>query len=322
MTEPTPLEVHRAALVIDGHCDSLFVPFGQRRDITTRADFGDVDVPRLLEGGVTGQFMALLVNDERGGAARALEGIDLLYNAIERSRSLTLATRAEHLREAKAAGCVAAILHVEGSDALEGRLSSLRLLHRLGVRSLGLTHNARNRAGDGIDEAATGGGLSSFGKAVLAELDRLGMLVDISHLSPAGVQDVFAQHRLPVIASHSNAFAVHPHPRNLSDQELEQLAATGGVACVTFVADFLNDGVPTLDHVLDHIDHMVRVVGPEHVGIGSDFDGFQGVYPTGLEDITCYPALTAGLLARGHSPAAVRSIMGGNLLRVIEHACS
>lgn len=314
-------DVHRSALVIDGHCDTVFVPFGRRRDFTVRGDFGDVDVPRLLEGGVTGQFMALLVNEERGGTAKALGGLDLLYDALDRCPSLTLATRADHLRAAKAEGKVAAVAHIEGSDALEGQVGTLRMLYRLGVRSLGLTHNARNRAGDGIDEAATGGGLSSFGKAVVREMDRLGMLVDISHLSPAGVQDVFARSRLPVIASHSNAHAVHPHPRNLTDRELEQLAATGGVACVTFVDSFLGDEAPTLNHVLDHIDHMVRVMGPEHVGIGSDYDGFQGVHPEGLEDITCYPRLTAGLLERGHSVEAVRAIMGGSLLRAIETAC-
>lgn len=321
MTAPVISDIHRSALIVDAHCDSLFVPFGRRRDIVQRADFGDVDVPRLLEGGVTGQFMALLVNDERGGTARALEGLDLLYDAVDRCPSLTLATRAEHLRAAKEAGRVAAVVHIEGSDALEGRLSTLRMLHRLGVRSLGLTHNARNRAGDGIDEAATGGGLSSFGKAIVAEMDRLGILVDISHLSPAGVRDVFALRRLPVIASHSNAHAVHPHPRNLTDRELAQLAATGGVACVTFVADFLTDGAPALSHVIDHVDYMVSVVGYEHVGIGSDYDGFQGVHPTGLEDVTCYPALTDGLLARGHGLDAVRAIMGGNLLRALEQTC-
>ncbi|MGI6209883.1 MAG: dipeptidase [Anaerolineae bacterium] len=321
MSEATASTVHRESTVIDAHCDSIFVPFGTRRDLAERGSFGHVDVPRLLEGGVTGQFMALLVNDEHHGAARALEGLDIFYDTCARCPDLVLATTAADIRTAKAQGRVAALLALESSDALEGQLSSLRMFYRLGIRSISLTHNVRNRAADGILEAGTGGGLSEFGRQVVQEAERLGMLLDISHLSPAGVKDVFALSRAPIIASHSNAYGVWPNPRNLTDAQLEGLARRGGVVCITYVDKFLTDDEPTLEHVLDHIEYVVRLIGAEYVGIGSDYDGFTGPHPQGLGDVTCLPSLTAGLLARGLSPEQVRAILGGNLLRVIGQVC-
>ncbi|MHB0879087.1 MAG: dipeptidase, partial [Anaerolineae bacterium] len=216
---------------------------------------------------------------------------------------------------------VAGLLALESSDALEGELGVLRMLHRLGVRSLSLTHNARNRAADGIFEAGTGGGLSRFGREVLAEANHLGMLIDIAHLAPAGIAEVLAAGEAPVIASHSNCHAVWPHPRNLDDAQLEALARRGGVICITYVDKFLTAERPTLAHVLAHIDHAVAVVGVEHVGIGSDYDGFVGPRPIGLEDVTRLPNLTAALLDRGYAPDAVRAVLGGNLLRVIGQVC-
>lgn len=321
MTDAEARALHRSSIVIDAHCDTIFVPFGERHDFAVRSGKGDVDVPRLLDGGVTCQFMAMLVNDEHRGASRALAGLDILHSAMERCPDLLLATRAADIRAAKAAGKVAALLALESSDALEGEVAALRPFHRLGVRSLGLTHNRRNRAADGILDIGTGGGLSSFGREVVREMNRLGMLLDISHLTPAGVTDVLAIAEAPIIASHSNAHALRPDPRNLTDGQLEAVARNGGVVCVTYVDKFLTDERPTLEHVLDHIDHIVSVAGIDHAGLGSDYDGFVGPKPVGLEDISCMPNVTTGLARRGYAPDAIGRIIGGNLLRVIERAC-
>ncbi|MBN1582275.1 MAG: membrane dipeptidase, partial [Anaerolineae bacterium] len=165
----------------------------------------------------------------------------------------------------------------------------------------------------------TGGGLTEFGVKLVKEMNRLGMIVDIAHLAPAGVEDVFELCQGPVVASHANAHALCPVPRNLTDAQLEKLAASGGVIGMVYVPGFITDGQEpaTLDKVLDHVDHIVRVIGVDHVGLGSDFDGFGGPPPVGLEDVSCTPNVTAGLLERGYGAQDVKKILGGNWLRVI-----
>jgi membrane dipeptidase len=320
--------LHRSSIVIDGHCDTIFQAMEEKRHFTEPAPpgtpAGDVDVPRLLQGGVTAQFMALCVNDEHHGAAQALIGLDSFLSAYNRCPDMLLATKAEHIQAAKATGKVAMLLALESSDALEGEIACLRQFYRLGIRAMSLTHNPRNRAADGVAEVVDGrrgGGLSAFGRELVQEMNRLGMIVDIAHLAPAGVEEVFALARGPVIASHANAYALRPHPRNLSDEQLRSLARAGGVVGVTCAARFLADGLTTLDMLLDHIEHIIKVAGVEHVGLGTDFDGFIGPRPIGLEDIGRLPNLTAGLADRGHSADDIRAILGGNYLRVIERIC-
>ena len=321
MTTEQALALHRDSIVVDGHCDTILAAASQQRDFTQRSESGDVDVPRLLEGGVTAQFMALCVTDEHRGAVTALAGTDSLFAALGRCPELLLARTAADIRQAKAAGKVAAILALESSDALEGELGALRLFHRLGLRCLSLTHNLRNRAGDGVFEVETGGGLSAFGRDLVAEVNRLGVLLDISHLSPAGVEDVLELAQAPPIATHANAYALRPYKRNLTDEQLNGVAEKGGVVCVTYVNYFLTEGEPTLEHVLGHIGHIASLAGIDHVGLGSDFDGFDGPRPCGLEDASKLPNLTAGLAARGYSDEDMRKVLGGNLLRVFERVC-
>jgi membrane dipeptidase len=192
------------------------------------------------------------------------------------------------------------------------------MVHRLGVRWIGLTWSRRNAAGDGVAELRTGGGLTEFGVGLVEEMNRLGMVVDIAHLAPAGVEDVFEVCAGPVVASHANAHTLCPIPRNLTDAQLEEVARSGGVVGAVFYPAFITDGEEpaTLDMLLDHVDHMVSVMGPEHVGLGSDFDGFFGPTPIGLEDAGKMPNITAGLLARGYAVEDVRKILGENWLRV------
>ena len=193
----------------------------------------------------------------------------------------------------------------------------LRQFYRLGVRNLGLAWNFRNAACDGVSESRTNGGLTQFGVKVVEECNRLGMLIDLSHLSPAGVDDVLNTSLQPVIASHSNARALCDHPRNLTDAQLEAIAMRGGVVGVTFVDAFLNARNPsraTLDDVITHLEYMLSRIGPDSVALGSDFDGCTT--PSDIPDVTAYPRITTKLLDRGHSPEVVRKVLGGNLLRV------
>lgn len=323
-------DLHARCVVFDGHCDTLLsIRDGARRlgeRCQPRPEGGvtnsqHIDLPRLLEGGVTAQIFACFVRKPylpSDATNEALRVIDAFYQALdENPDTLMLATTAADVERAKAEGKVAGVLSLEGAEALEGDLAMLRAFHRLGLRALGFTWNWRNQAADGLDESRTGGGLTEFGVEVVREANRLGVILDIAHLAPAGVRDVLALSEAPVVASHANARSLCDHRRNLTDEHMEGLAASGGLVAVTYVPSFLaqNSQDASLERVLDHVDYIVKVVGVDHVGLGSDFDGFNGVLP-GLEDVSHLPALTAGLVARGYTDDDVAKILGGNYLRV------
>ena len=316
--------LHADAIVIDAHCDTLLSVVEDKRPLVERCEQGHNDLARLRQGGVTAQLFALFARPPAlGGAAptwQALRLLDAFYQGLEATPDLILATKAADIRRAKAEGRLAGIIGMEGAEALRGDLGILRMFYRMGLRNLGLTWSLRNEAADGVFEERTGGGLTEFGVQVVRESNRLGIMVDVAHLAPAGVREVLAMSERPVIDSHANARALCDHRRNLTDQQLEAIAKTGGVVCAVFVPSFVADKPEerTLDKLLDHIDHMARVAGVDHVGLGSDFDGFEDPPIPGLEDATHFPHITAGLLARGYSEEAVRKILGGNLLRVFE----
>jgi len=309
-------KLHRESIVFDGHCDTLLAVLTGKRRLGERSSEG---LPRMREGGVTAQIFAICTCSGHlpgGPLKQALRMLDAFYRELEDNPdSLVLATSATDIERAKREGRVAAILGLEGAEPLEGDLGVLRMLHRLGVRVVGLTWNRRNQAADGVNEA---GGLTNFGVALVRELNRLGMVIDVAHLAPAGVRDVLELSEAPVIASHANAYALCPHRRNLTDEQLEAIAAKGGVVGVTFVPRFVAEGGEgaSLGRLLDHIDHVAKVAGIDHVGLGSDFDGFADRPMAGLEDVTKLPNVTAGLLGRGYSPAEVQKVLGGNFLRV------
>lgn len=327
-------KLHAESIIFDGHCDTLITIRDGERKLGRRCQpqpEGDVlssqhlDLPRLLEGGVTAQTFACFIRPQflpSDATNEALRLIDAFYRAVDDDPDkLRLATRASDVEQAKAEGQVAGVLSLEGAEALEGDLAVLRSFYRLGLRAVGLTWNFRNRAADGLDEARTGGGLTEFGVKLLREANRLGILLDVAHLAPAGVRDVLKLSEAPVVASHANARALCEHRRNLSDEQLEGIASTGGLVAVTYVPNFVaQDGQKaSLERVLDHIDYIVKTIGLDHVGLGSDFDGFGGTLP-GLEDVSRLPALTAGLVERGYSDEAVSKILGGNYLRVFREA--
>jgi membrane dipeptidase len=317
-----PGRLHRESIVFDAHCDTLQKVLAGKRRLGERSEEGHVDLPRLHEGGVTAQIFALFVSPNyfpRGAARQALRLLDVFYQELEENADqLTLVTTANEIEKAKAEGKVAGILSLEGAEALEGDLAVLRAFYKLGVRNIGLTWNLRNVAADGVDEMRSGSGLTNFGVQLVQEMNRLGIIVDISHLSPTGVRDVLHVSEAPVIASHSNAYALCPHRRNLTDEQLEGIASKGGVVGVTFVPNFVteNKNLTTLKRVLDHIDYMVKTMGLDHVGLGSDFDGFSNAKVQGMEDVTHLPRLTVGLVERGYSEEDVKKILGGNFVRV------
>jgi membrane dipeptidase len=316
--------LHYNSLVFDAHCDFLNEAVSNDRQFNIRAPERHLDLPRLLEGGVAAQIFALFaVCEDVSGkrrtdpTAEALRQMEAFYAMADTNKDQFLvATSAQDVERAKAVGKVAGILSMEGVEPLVGDIRLLRFFFRLGVRNVGLTWNFSNEAGDGV-EVSDAGGLTEFGRRVVTECGKLGIMVDIAHLSSAGVEDVLHLADGPIIDSHANAFSICPHPRNLKDTQLDGVAASGGVVCVTFVPQFVaaEAADASLEGVLDHIDYIVERIGIDHVGLGSDFEGYDGT-TAGLTDVTRLPLLTEGLQVRGYAEEGIRKILGLNLLRV------
>lgn len=355
--------LYRDAIVIDTHNDLITKILDEGYDPAVRHTpaQGHTDVPRLTESGVTAQVLAAWVDApyaQRGpGAAfaRALACADAIHALVDaHPGALCFATTAAHVRRAKAAGTVAIFMGVEGGHAIEDSLDNLRELKRRGACYLTLTWNNGNAwAGSSIGSGDTRiAGLTRFGREVIGELNRLGMLVDVSHTSSATLADVLAASQAPVIASHSSARALADHPRNLTDEELRAIAGQGGVICINFYSRFIEVRVreamdaaearveaepggtaaqrsarlealleripPTpLSILVDHIDHVARVAGIDHVGLGSDFDGIR-LTPAGAADVTAYPRIAQALLDRGYADDDVRKVLGANVLRLMD----
>lgn len=315
--------LHADAIVVDTHCDTLGRVLEGRWRLGQRTDQGQFDLVRAHEGGLTAEVMATFVSHQRYGEPlqQSIDFIDALHSEIAANPDTArLATTGAAVRSAKRDGAVALILGMEGAEGLGGSLASLRLFHGLGLRVLGLTWNRRNEAADGVGELPGAGGLSAFGRNLVRECDRLGILLDLSHLAPAGVSETLERCERPVVATHANAHSVHPHPRNLTDAQLEGIAATGGVVGVTPVPPFLGpypEQAPFAP-ILRHLDHLVSVMGDDHVGIGMDFDGVGEMRTEGIEDVSRLPALTEAMLNHGYAQERVVKILGLNFLRVFD----
>ena len=326
------MEIHRDAIVVDTHCDTLkcLSPlFTRARDamwvdrsavgLGSRADVGHVDIPRLREGGVDCQVFAISSLRDRTppfALRTALNMLDVFYAECKKNRDrIVPATSHSDILRAVRGGKVAALLSIEGADVIEGSLGALRVFHRLGVRMVGLVHSRRNLLADGVTDSKTGGGLSEFGVEVVEELNRLGILIDVSHLSDAGFWDLVDVTRASFVASHSNSRAVCDHPRNLTDDQIRALADRGGVMGINFAPAFVHPTHATVERVVDHIDHIVDLVGADHVGLGSDFDGIPAT-PEGLENVSKMLNITRELVRRGYPEEDIRKILGENHLRV------
>jgi membrane dipeptidase len=321
----------RASPLIDGHND--FPMALQENNAQRDLDRLDIrmpqpklhtDIPRLRQGGVGGQFWSVYVPAtlEGGDAVRAtLDQIDVVYRMVRKyPDTFELATTAADVERIFKAGRIASLIGMEGGHSIANSLATLRMFHALGARYLTLTHSANIAWADSGTDKPKLGGLSAFGEEVVREMNRLGMLVDLSHTSGDTMEDAIRVSEAPVIFSHSDARALNDHGRNVPDAVLRLLPKNGGIVMVTFVPGFLRaGGKATLADAADHMDHVRKVAGPDHVGIGSDFDGIPTV-PVGLEDVSKYPALVAELLRRGWPEADVNKALGLNALRVMRRA--
>ncbi|HIE12848.1 MAG TPA: membrane dipeptidase [Desulfotomaculum sp.] len=311
--------LHANAIVVDCHCDTLSF-LAEKGGSFEAGTKGQVDLPRLKRGGVNIQFFAVFVSPQYRGAylRRALEQVDIFAQITSIcSEKLVSVCNPSGLDAALAEGKIAGVLAIEGGHVVEGSIGVLRAFYRVGVRCLTLTWNCRNELADGVAENESGGGLTSFGREVVREMERLGMMIDVAHLAPAGFWDVLRLAQGPVIASHANSRRLCGHPRNLTDDQVRELAGGGGVIGVSFVPEFIDPVRPTLDRLVDHIEHLAAVGGSGCVGIGSDFDGAPRMV-TGLEDAACLPLLTERLVGRGWQEADIRKVLGENFLRVMK----
>lgn len=294
---------------------------------TERHSDGYMDLPRMREGGLDTEFFAVYMEREpRPGMAvkRALGQIESIHALCRKySEDIALATTAAAVRNIVGSGRIAALIGLEGGYMIEDDLRVLRMFHKLGVRYMTLTHSFNTHwadsSGTGQEVPPRHGGLSPFGREVVKEMNRLGMMVDISHVADATFYQVLKVTRAPVIASHSSVDGVKPHARNMSDDMLRALAENGGVIHINAVIKYIDpierDRTP-LSVFIDHIEHAVRIAGADHVGLGLDY-GYKAPAPLGLEDISKLEAVTYELLKRGFDEATVRKILGENTLRVM-----
>ncbi len=354
--------------VLDGHNDLLWEAREQAGYDFDRLDIGGgtttthTDLPRLRQGGVGAQFWSVFVPASLAGddaVSATLEQVDAGHQMVARyAGELAFARTADEVEAAWATGRIASLLGAEGGHSINSSLATLRMLHVLGVRYLTLTHNSNVPWADSATDEPVLGGLSPFGVEVVREMNRIGMLVDLSHVSADTMRDALRASEVPVVFSHSSARAVCDSPRNAPDDVLESLRDNGGVCMVTFVPKFVNpeaaawhdqalaeaesQGIrqadaaafspfyrdyrarnpeppATLDDVVRHCEHIREVAGVDHVGVGGDYDGVE-VLPQGMGDVTAYPALLEALAGRGWSDDDLGKLTSGNILRVMREA--
>jgi membrane dipeptidase len=351
-------DILRDAPLIDGHNDLAYALREKVGLRTSRVDLHEpqpdlnTDIPRLRLGAVGGQFWSVWVPaalPESEAVRESLEQMDVVHGFIQRyPDTFALATTADEVEAAFGSGRVASLLGLEGGSMIGSSLPALRNAYARGVRYMTLTHWRTTRWADAATDAPRHGGLTAFGREVVREMNRLGMLVDLSHVSPETMARALDVSQAPVIFSHSGALAVCDHPRNVPDEILHRVPDNGGVVMAVFLSGFVSQAlrdhlrdVPTADadeplarerwlaehpgpsatlaEVADHIDHLRDIAGIDHVGIGSDFDGGEPL-PVGLGDVSRFPALLGELLRRGYSDDDVRKVAGGNVLRALRGA--
>ena len=370
--------LHARAIVVDTHVDAPYALEKKWADVGERGATPHFDIPRALEGGLTAPFFAIYVPAryaETGGAAReTLDLIDLTRRLVRaHPQEMVLADSVADIRRSKKDGRIAVLMGIEGGHAIEDSLGALRQFRGLGVRYMTLTHTNTNNWADSSgrfylpdfnpDEYRVNHGLSEFGRAVVREMNRIGMLVDVSHVSDETIDDVLETSRAPVFASHSSCRVLSDIPRNLTDGQIRRIAAKGGVVMINIGSYFLDqkvvdqsradraavlpqylnlkqelaadpkkrdeaigklfDTLPrhrtSWTRVVDHLEHVIKVAGPQAVGLGTDFDGIEDP-PEGLDDVSKLPVITAELLRRGHSEEVVRGVLGENFLRFFARA--
>ena len=336
---PEAAEIHSTGMLFDGHND---LPWEIREKGNSSFDTLDIskpqptlhtDIPRLRQGGLKAQFWSVFVpasHDKTGDALlQTLHQISIVKTMMEKyPETFEFASTADDIERIVNSGKVASMMGVEGGYSIEDELSNLQRLYDEGCRYMTLTHSKSLQWADSATDEPISHGLSDFGKDVVLEMNRLGMLVDLSHVSPETMKAALATTKAPVIFSHSSARAICDHPRNVPDDVLPLVAENGGVVMVNFFSAFI---VPTaqlkqdkeargsLHDVVDHIVHVVNIAGIDHVGIGSDYDGVPRL-PEQLESVASYPLITQELLNRGYDKESIHKILGGNVMRVLRNA--
>ncbi len=358
--------IHREAIVVDAHSDTTWRFLNAEWDFTTRHDDGHMDLPRMRQGGIDAQFFAVcearaVAQGETDLLKQALDMIDGVHCAVHRyPDDLALATTADEVRAAVSEGKIAAVIAIEGGYLIEDDLRLLRTYHRLGALSMTLTHGFHtswaDSAGIGVPLEPKHGGLTDFGREVVREMNRLGMMVDVSHVAESTVRDALEVSSAPLLASHSGCRALADHPRNISDEMIQALAAKGGVIHIVFFPMFIDpekarmvrDLRPQIERlqeevkddpdrfqeerrrlhqrmtetpspaslIVDHIEHVIELVGDDHVGLGADWDGVSFL-PQGMEDCSKVPYITLELLRRGHAESTIEKVLGENTLRLM-----
>ena len=359
--------IHKAAIVIDGHND---LPWRfrsnkdlgfQKLDLTKLQPKLHTDIPRLREGGIGAQFWAAYVPantaHDHSAVKMTLEQIDVIHRMVQaHPNDFAFAYTVDDIERIHKEGKIASLIGVEGGHSIDNSLGVLRTYYALGVRYMTLTHSETLDWADSATDEAKHHGLTEFGEQVVREMNRLGMLVDISHVSAETMKAALRVTKAPIIASHSSAFALANHPRNVPDDVLKLVAQNGGVVMVNFYPGFIMPegaratremfkaardlkakypkeeefqlalkawekehpiaNIGDVYKVVDHIEHIIKTAGIDHVGLGSDFDGISSV-PRQLEDVSCYPKITQVLLDRGYNREQIIKVLGGNLLRVL-----
>jgi len=361
-------DLHFNSIVVDTHDDTTQRLLDPKFDFGARHTDGSVDIPRMRDGGMDAIFFSIWIPGTVTGPAavrRALQQIAAVRETVARHpNDLVLCTTAEEVRSVTAAKKIAALIGVEGGHMINSSLANLDQFYTLGVRYMTLTHTANTEWADSSGDKPAHDGLTPFGKQVIAEMNKLGMMVDISHVADKTFYDVLAVSQAPVIASHSSCRALCSAPRNMTDDMIKALAAKGGVIQINYHVGFLSQKfqdaskanpelgkqieaeskkrcagneacelieadkitreyvaqgkLPRVEwtEIIDHIDHAVKLVGADHVGLGSDFDGAD--MPYGMEDASHLPQITSALLAKGYSVADIQKILGGNTLRLMQ----
>ncbi len=357
----------RDILIFDAHIDTprYFVDEGYR--LKDRHDYYELDIPRMREGKLGAVLFGIYAQPQdfppERWLPRSLECLEALHREVAaNSRDMEFAYTAADVVRIHKAGKLAALASLEGGHLIADSLGVLRAFYLLGVRYMTLAHFASNRFADSMTGQEIHRGLSPFGRELVREMNRMGMMVDVSHISPQAVLDAVAESEAPVLASHSSSMAVAPVVRNMPDEVIQAIAKKGGVVCLNFHAGYLDKAaydvyiknraardkeikevlekraadparweavreiqrkyfarMPKVDYhvLLKHIDHIAKIAGADHVGLGSDFDGISGMTPSGIEDVSKFPLLVKGLIEMGYSDGDIRKMMGLNILRVL-----
>ncbi|HXT24704.1 MAG TPA: dipeptidase [Candidatus Eisenbacteria bacterium] len=361
-------KLHFSSIVLDTHDDTTQRFFSKTYDLAKRNPDGHIDIPRMREGGMNAIFFSIWIDGRTMGppaVQKALDQIDAVHENVRRnSKEMVFCRTAGDIRKAHAQGKIAALIGVEGGHMIGNDIRVVRIFGDLGVRYMTLSHFYNDEWADSSTDKPVHNGLTDYGKAIVREMNRQGIMVDISHVSDKTFYDALEVSKSPLIASHSSCRALCNHPRDMTDDMIKALAAKGGVIQINYeksfidqaykeASDKLSGGVVAVfdqlkkqcgddeeclgkkmtemekqataegklphvmwERIIDHIDHVVKLVGADHVGLGSDFDGAN--MPEGMDDCTHLPKITDALMRKGYSEEDIQKILGGNILRVME----